>query len=71
MTTTIAEQTRLLRLPAVIELTGLKRDAIYRGIRNGSFPMPRKITGRASAWRSDELQAWIDARPTAAPPRSA
>jgi prophage regulatory protein len=61
MTTTAP--TRLLRLPEVIKLTGLQRDSIYRSIRAGSFPKPRKITKQASAWRSDELQTWIDSRP--------
>lgn len=54
---------RLLRLPQVLELTGLKRDSVYRLGRNGQFPLPRKLGARASAWREDEIRAWIDARP--------
>lgn len=61
----MAFTTRLLRLPRVIELTGLGRDSIYRLARNGQFPRPRKLTagGRSSAWREDEIRAWIDSRP--------
>jgi len=54
---------RLLRLPAVIAMTGLGRDTIYRLGREGLFPKPRKLTERSSAWREDEVQAWIDSRP--------
>jgi prophage regulatory protein len=64
---------RLLRLPAVIELTGLGRDTIYRYIREGRFPAQRRISDRASAWREDEIRAWIDSRPVSdfQSPRSA
>lgn len=56
---------RLLRLPQVIELTGLGRDSIYRLARSSDFPRPRKISERASAWREDEIRAWIESRPVA------
>lgn len=54
---------QLLRLSKVIELTGLGRDTIYRYIREGRFPAQRRITDRASAWRADEVAAWIESRP--------
>jgi prophage regulatory protein len=56
---------RMLRPPQVIELTGLGRDSIYRPGHTGDFPKPRKISERASAWREDELRAWMDSRPVA------
>ena len=55
----------MLRLPQVIALTGLGRDSIYRLGHNGKFPKPRKISERASAWREDEIQKWIESRPVA------
>jgi len=61
MTTSV----RLLRLPAVLALTGLGRDTVYKLIRDGRFPSQRRITARASAWREDEVVAWIESRPTA------
>jgi prophage regulatory protein len=54
---------RLLRLPQVIEITGLGRDTIYRYIRDGRFPRQRRISERASAWREDEVREWIESRP--------
>jgi prophage regulatory protein len=65
MTTTVAESARLLRMPEVVKLTGLSREGVYKAIKTNDFPRPRKITKRASAFRSDEVQAWIDSRPVA------
>lgn len=61
---------RLLRLPQVIEITGLGRDTIYRYVREGRFPQQRRIGERASGWREDEIRAWVDSRPTVQPPGS-
>jgi prophage regulatory protein len=58
---------RLLRLPQVIEITGLGRDTIYRYVRDGRFPQQRRIGERASGWREDEIRAWVDSRPTVQP----
>jgi prophage regulatory protein len=62
----MAASIRLLRLPSVIALTGLGRDTIYKLIRAGAFPAQRRITARASAWREDEVIAWIESRPVVA-----
>lgn len=53
---------KILRLPAVKEKTGLGRDSIYRGGREGWFPTRIKITSRASGWFEDEIDSWIAAR---------
>jgi prophage regulatory protein len=52
-------QERLLRLPAVESLTGLKRAHLYGLARRGQFPRPLKIGARASAWQASEVQTWI------------
>lgn len=53
---------RVLRLPQVIEKTGLGRDSIYRGAREGWFPKPIKISERASGWFEDETDAFLERR---------
>ena len=53
---------RLIRLPSVESLTGLKRAHIYNLAREGKFPRPLKIGARASAWRETQVQAWIEER---------
>jgi prophage regulatory protein len=54
---------RFLRLPAVIEATGLSRPTIYRHMAAGRFPRPVKLLGeRAVAWPEAEVAAWQKAR---------
>ncbi|HXQ01007.1 MAG TPA: AlpA family phage regulatory protein [Solirubrobacteraceae bacterium] len=46
---------RLLRLPAVLELTGLRTTSIYGQAKVGLFPPPVKLTERCSAWPEHEV----------------
>jgi len=55
----------LLRLPAVMKLTGLGRSTIYRMVSERRFPCPVRITKRAVAWRRVDLDQWSEARPAA------
>jgi prophage regulatory protein len=49
----------LLRLPEVLERTGLSVSEIYRRIAQKTFPAPVKLGLRASAWASTEVDAWV------------
>lgn len=51
----------LLRLPQIIQRTGLQRSSLYDLIRSGQFPQPVKLA-RLSAWPESEVDAWIAAR---------
>jgi len=53
---------RLLRRPIVEEMTGLPCSSMYRLISLGQFPRPVQLPGRCVAWRSEEVQRWIDSR---------
>jgi prophage regulatory protein len=53
---------RLLRLPEVESLVGLRKSAIYAGMKAGDFPPCIKLGPRAAAWPESEIQAWIAAR---------
>lgn len=48
------------RLRDVIRITALSRSTVYRRISEGRFPAPVHLGGRASAWPSEALQAWIN-----------
>jgi prophage regulatory protein len=48
---------KFLRLPEVIECTGLSRSTMYRGIAEGWFPSPVKVGRRISAWPDREIAA--------------
>ena len=53
---------RLLRRPQVEKRVGLARSTIYAMMAQGRFPKPVHITGRAVAWRSGEIDRWIETR---------
>lgn len=53
---------RLLRLPEVEIRTGLKKSAIYAGMKAGTFPACLKLGARASAWSLSSIDAWIGER---------
>lgn len=57
----------IIKLPNVIKLTGNSKSTIYRLMASNKFPKQRKLSqnGRATGWFSDEIQDWIDSRPTA------
>jgi prophage regulatory protein len=53
---------RLLRLSDVESKTGLKKSAIYAGMKAGTFPKCLKLGKRAAAWPLSTIDAWIDQR---------
>ena len=53
---------RLLRLPEVMQRTGLKEHTLYRLMRQGMFPVPLKISRRNVAWRDTDVQVWLEPR---------
>jgi prophage regulatory protein len=57
-----AQPERLLRLPDVEALTGLKKSSIYVAMRRGEFPQPVKLSRRAVCWPLSTVQGWIAGR---------
>ena len=54
---------RLLRLAEVERLVGLSRATIYRLMRAGAFPEPRRVGPRAVRWSQLEIEEWAASRP--------
>ena len=52
---------RLIPLPDVLRLTGIRKDHLYKLMRRGEFPIQAKV-GRASRWSLAEVSAWTQAR---------
>lgn len=52
----------LLRLPAVEQITGVKKSTIYALVKSGGFPAPVKLSARAVAWRANEISEWVASR---------
>lgn len=56
---------RVLRMPEVENLTGLKKSALYAAIDKGEFPAGVVLSGNAVGWRLSHVMAWIASRPVA------
>lgn len=52
----------LLRLPRVLEATGLSRASVYREMDAGRFPLAYQLTEHTVGWRASEVQEWIESR---------
>lgn len=50
---------RIIRLPAVLQRTGLSRSTLYRKILEGSFPRQVAISHRCIGWRESAVEAWL------------
>ena len=52
-----------LTRPEVERRTGLSRSTLYRKMRDGTFPVPLKVSARAVRWRESDIRAYVDSRP--------
>lgn len=59
----LTDQDVLLTRREVERRTGLSRSTIYRKMREGTFPVPLKISERAVRWRESDIRAYVDSRP--------
>ena len=57
------ETFRLLNVREVGKLVGLAPPSLWQMVRERRFPVPLRLSPRATRWRSDEIEAWIDSRP--------
>ncbi len=51
--------TKIYRIPAIMEMTGLSRSSIYLAVSKGEFPKPIKIGKRAIGWPESVIKEWI------------
>jgi len=52
----------ILRLPAVLERTGLSRSTVYLMISRKAFPPPISLGDRAVGWLELEIDLWLEER---------
>ena len=48
-----------MRLPEVMNVTGLGRNTIYRRMREGSFPHQVKLGPNSVAWLQSAISEWM------------
>lgn len=39
--------------------------SLWRGVKNGTFPAPYKLSARVTAWKCSDVRAWMAARSAA------
>ncbi|WP_428508897.1 AlpA family transcriptional regulator [Roseateles sp.] len=67
----ISAQPKLVRLPTVMQMTGLCRSTIYSLIAERQFPGQVQLSKRAVAWRQTEVEQWTLTRPAVSQARHA
>jgi prophage regulatory protein len=50
---------RLIRMPELLERTGLSRTTIYRRMAKGTFPQAVPIGANSCAWHASVVDRWI------------
>jgi prophage regulatory protein len=53
---------RIIREPAVHDITGLSRTTRWRLEREGKFPPRRRLSDNAVGWLESEIREWIASR---------
>lgn len=54
---------RLLRLRDVLEIIPVSRSDWWKGVKDGKYPSPVKLSPRVTVWRGSDLMRFIqDAR---------
>ena len=52
-------ETGFLRLPAVLAVIPVSKSTWWTGVKTGRFPKPVKLGPRMTAWRVEDIRAWI------------
>lgn len=58
---------RIMRMPSVVDATGISRAGIYRLLVAGQFPEPVQLTERSIGWYAIDIRRWLAQLPTAHP----
>lgn len=61
---TVPAPNRILRIRQVLDLTGLRRTALYEKMNADEFPQSVKLGARAVGWREAEVLSWMESLAT-------
>jgi predicted DNA-binding transcriptional regulator AlpA len=51
-----------IRLPIVMRLYGISSASVWRGVKSGIIPKPRKLTPRTTAWLVADIRKALAAK---------
>ncbi len=54
-----------LRQPQVLSLVPFSSATLWRKVKEGSFPAPRKLSERCTAWQVGAIREWLAAQASA------
>ena len=58
-TPVVSKPIKALRLPKVLEKTGLSRTHLYRLVQQLRFPKPSRLSERVAVWDEAAIDAWL------------
>jgi len=50
------------REPQILRVIPWGRSTLWSKAKNGEFPKPVKLSGRITAWRCEDVWAWMEAQ---------
>ncbi|WP_323972266.1 helix-turn-helix transcriptional regulator [Aeromonas hydrophila] len=59
-------QEGFVRVDTLAKVLGIAVVTVWRWSAKGNFPKPVKLSERVTAWRAEEVRAWMNARGEAA-----
>ena len=60
MSALVAVKPLLVREKDLPAITGFKRTMIRQLIARGQFPTPMRVGARGSAWRTADIERWVE-----------
>ncbi len=55
-------ETGFIRQSALLPLLGFSATTLWRRVKQGSFPRPLKLSVNVTAWRAEDIRAWIESQ---------
>lgn len=51
---------KLIKLPQVMDMTGLGKTSVYKLMSEKQFPIPVTLIGKSKAWVDIEIAEWVE-----------
>ena len=51
-----------VRQASILPVLGFSATTLWRRVKQGTFPQPIKLSERVTAWRAEDIHAWMAAQ---------
>lgn len=62
MSDNLLPETGYIRQAQLVKIIPFSAATLWRKVKDGSFPSPVKLSSRVTAWRVEDIRAWMEAR---------